>query len=306
MRAAASSLRHCHRVPRWLPFHFDGPRQLDEVRVDLLSISEAGTRSKAHVTVYRRVGGLLCHRTGALEVIPDERKPGTLRCGVAGGGDMFTLSPDSFEEAHLHTIDGADYYALRLLLTDIKVVIADAYNGLGGLPAFDIGQDHRDTLLRHLGAAGGEINRVATHLRLLRDFVELTSDEQRQVDDLDAGIEALRPALRALWESTRHARHPTPIEAIRREVGPLRSDATRESPTGAAGVGSPRPFQRAPEGWGAGHVPVWYPRLRQLRTPIRGSGSPPRAPRPGFEPGAYSLGGSRSIQLSYRGTVQAS
>jgi hypothetical protein len=69
------------------------------------------------------------------------------------------------------------------------------------LPAFDVGQDHRDTLLRHLGTAGGEVNRVEAHLRLLRDFVELTPDERRQVDDLNAGIEALRPALRALWES---------------------------------------------------------------------------------------------------------
>jgi hypothetical protein len=82
-----------------------------------LSISEAGTRSRAHVTVYKRVGGLLWHRTGALEVIPDERAPWTLHCGVTGGGDTFTLSPESFDEAHLHTIDGADYYALRLLLT---------------------------------------------------------------------------------------------------------------------------------------------------------------------------------------------
>jgi hypothetical protein len=47
-------------------------------------------------------------------------------------------------------------------LTDIKVVIADAYNGLGGLPHFDIGQDHRDTLLRHLGAAGDEVKGLAT------------------------------------------------------------------------------------------------------------------------------------------------
>jgi hypothetical protein len=111
------------------------------------------------------------------------------------------VSADSFDEAHLHTLDGADYYSLELLLTDIKVVVADAYNGRGGLPAFDVGQDHRDTLLRHLGTAGGEINRVETHLRLLRDFVELTAGERRQVDDLDAGIDALRPALRALWES---------------------------------------------------------------------------------------------------------
>jgi hypothetical protein len=166
-----------------------------------LSISEAGARSKAHVTVYKRVGGLLWHQTGVLEAILDERAAWTLRCGVAGGSDTFTLSPDSFAEAHLHTIDGADYYALRLLLTDIKIVITDAYNGLGGLPAFDVGQDHRDTLLRHLGAAGGEIDRVETHLRLLRDFVELTDDERHQVDNLNADIEALRPALRALWES---------------------------------------------------------------------------------------------------------
>jgi hypothetical protein len=41
-----------------------------------------------------------------------------------------------------------------------------------------------------------------TNLGLLRDFVELTPQERRQVDDLNAGIEAaLRPALRALWES---------------------------------------------------------------------------------------------------------
>jgi hypothetical protein len=168
--------------------------------LDLLSIAEAGTRSKAHVTVYRRVGGLLWHRTGVLEAIPDERAPGTLGCGVAGGS-TFTLSPDAFDEAHLHTVDGADYYSLRLLLTDVKVVVADAYNGLGGLPAFDVGQDHRDTLLRHLGTAGGEIDRVETYLGLLRDFVELTPDERHQVDELNAGVESLRPALSALWES---------------------------------------------------------------------------------------------------------
>jgi hypothetical protein len=188
-------------VRRWLPFHFDGARRLDEVCFDLLAIAEAGTRSEAHVMVYRRAGRLLWHRTGTLEAIPDDQAPWTLRCGIAGG-DTFTLSPDSFDEAHLWTLDGADYYSLELRLTDIKVVIADVYNGLGGSPAFDVGQDHRDMLLGHLGSAGGEINRVETHLRLLRDFVELTPEERHQVDDLNAGIEALRPALRALWEST--------------------------------------------------------------------------------------------------------
>jgi hypothetical protein len=64
-----------------------------------MSISKAGTRSKAHVTVYERVGGLLWHRTGALEVIPDEREAWTLRCGVTGSGDTFALSPESFDEA---------------------------------------------------------------------------------------------------------------------------------------------------------------------------------------------------------------
>jgi hypothetical protein len=144
---------------------------------------------------------LLWHHTGTLEAVPDEHARWTLRCGVAGERDTFTVCPDSFDGAHLHTLDGADYYDLCILTTDTKVVVADAYNGLGGVPAFDVGQDHRDALLGHLGAAGGEINRVETYLRLLRDFVELTPDERRQVDDLDAGISAVRPGLRALWES---------------------------------------------------------------------------------------------------------
>jgi hypothetical protein len=143
---------------------------------------------------------LLWHHSGALETIPDERAPWTVRCGVAGEGDTFTLSPDSFDEAELHTFDGADYYALTILTTDLKVEISDAYNGLGGLPVFDLGQDHRDTLLGHLGAASGEIHHVETHLRLLRDFVELTPDERRQVEALDATLEAVRPGLQAAWE----------------------------------------------------------------------------------------------------------
>jgi hypothetical protein len=36
--------------------------------------------------------GLLWHQTGALEAIPDEGAPWTIRCGVAGGGNTFTLS----------------------------------------------------------------------------------------------------------------------------------------------------------------------------------------------------------------------
>jgi hypothetical protein len=187
-------------VLRWLPRHFDGPRRLDEVCSDLLAIADAGTRSEAHVTVYKRVGGVLWHQTGALQAIPDKQIRWTVRVGVAGA-EGFTVSPDSFDEAHLHTLDGADYYTLQLLLTDIKVVISDAYNGLGGLPVFDPGQDHRDTLLGHLGAAQCQIDSVERHLRLLRDFVELTPDEQQQVDDLHVDIEAVRPGLRALWES---------------------------------------------------------------------------------------------------------
>ena len=152
-------------MSRRLPHDFDGPRQLHEVCSDLLAISDAGRRSEAHVTVYKRVGGLLWHGAGALEVVPDEA-PLTLRCGVEGGDDTFTLSPDSFGDAHLHTFDGADYYGLRLLLTNVKIEISDAFNGLGGLSMFDVGQDHRDTLLRHLGAAGSNIARAERHLRL--------------------------------------------------------------------------------------------------------------------------------------------
>src|SRR5215208_5750841 len=35
---------------------------------------------------------------------------------------------------------------------------------------------------------------------------------------------------------------------------------------------------------------------------LRGLSGPESAPRAGFEPAAYSLGGSRSIRLSYRGS----
>src|SRR5262249_59853129 len=96
------------------------------------------------------------------------------------------------------------------------------------------------------------------------------------------------------------------------DPGEVPAVTTRQGPVEAAGYGEglrhgltiPRPVKRAHPGREAclsctRLVPIAGDRISRRSESTCKS----RTPRPGFEPGAYSLGGSRSIQLSYRGRM---
>jgi hypothetical protein len=172
-------------VPEWLPYEFDGSRTFGEVCSDLRTIADSETRSDAHVTVLRQLGGFVSYARGSISVSIDDRLAVS---GAIDGKELFSFAPCDFRGARLTTYDDADYYTLSIELAELRVLVGDAYNGLGGLPAFDVGQDHREAVIARLSTAGGALREARTHLQRLTMFVELQPGQRVKVD---AAIRAL-------------------------------------------------------------------------------------------------------------------
>lgn len=111
----------------WLPRDFDGPRSFEEVASDLREIGRYLSTCKAHVAVDRHGHGYRLE-TGDVAFVKAARGR-AYRC-LVDGREAFDLRAETFRHAWLHTIDGADYYILDINLTDGRVQLSDAYNGL--------------------------------------------------------------------------------------------------------------------------------------------------------------------------------
>lgn len=110
----------------WLPHEHDGARTIDEARADLATIAAADPPlNEAHVVIDSQDGRQVL--SGDLSA--DASESGTLEIRV-NSQPTFSLNSDEFENAWLHTLDGADYYILNLQLRGGRTIrVSDAYNG---------------------------------------------------------------------------------------------------------------------------------------------------------------------------------
>ena len=113
---------------RWLPPNYNGPRTAEEVTGDLHAIARWRDTSEAHVTVAPK-GGQTWGTTGYVSAEDTPGRPCVLV--RVDGTEAFVFDRDEFVGASLSTLDGADYYGLSIETTRGKMLLTDAYNGLG-------------------------------------------------------------------------------------------------------------------------------------------------------------------------------
>ena len=112
----------------WLPRNYDGPRTAEEAAADLHAIARWRDTSEAHVTVAPK-GGETWGTTGFVSAQDTPDRPGVLV--RVDGREAFVLYRDEFVGASVQTLDGAGYYRLYIETAQGKMLLTDAYNGLG-------------------------------------------------------------------------------------------------------------------------------------------------------------------------------
>ena len=110
----------------WLRHEYAGVRTSVEATEDLLTIGRAGWRSEAHVVVDPDEGEPV-EVTGHVAVKVNEAGQVTVE---VDGSAVFAYHPRDCAGAWLSTLDGADYYSLRIDVGSACLGLRDAYNGL--------------------------------------------------------------------------------------------------------------------------------------------------------------------------------
>ena len=108
-----------------LPLDFTGVRSVSEARQDLAAIAASGPGSEAHVSLEPGRGEGLSI-TGRLAVTVS----GASVSVEVDGADVAVIDTSQIRGAWLRTLDGDQYYSLKIDLRSAVLYVSDAYNGL--------------------------------------------------------------------------------------------------------------------------------------------------------------------------------